>query len=128
MATTVESLLSSLQAHLTSQAVLIPVLHAQLGLPTTALTDELTELHTALVECVDRKIDERRKAVSEWMEKCNIVEGNCVKHSKALGSHAKVVATSVGELRKHQVRTISCDIVSHRLLIRMFLPGSSPAV
>jgi Ase1/PRC1/MAP65 family protein len=107
MATTVESLLSSLQSHLNSQTPLIPVLHAQLGLPSTALTDDLSELHAALVDCVDRKIDERRKAVSEWMEKCDFLECECVKLSRALGSHAKVVATSVGELRKQQVRAVS---------------------
>ena len=107
MAMTVDSLLSSLQSHLTSQTPLIPVLHAQLGLPPTALTDELSELHAALVDCVNRKIDERRKEVSQWMEKCDLQETECVKLGRALGSHVKVVTSSVGELRKQQVRTVS---------------------
>lgn len=102
MATTVESLLTSLQSYLTTQTPLIPALHAQLGLPPTALTDELGELHSALIECVDRKINERRKEVEEWMKKCDGIESECIRLSKALGSHAKTLANSVGELRKQQ--------------------------
>jgi Ase1/PRC1/MAP65 family protein len=107
MATTVDSLLSSLQSHLTSQTPLIPALHAQLGLPPTALTDELGELHMALVDCVDRKIDERRQEVTQWMNKCNFHENECVKLARALGTHAKSVTGSVGELRKQQVGSSS---------------------
>lgn len=107
MATTVDSLLTSLQSHLTSQTPLIPTFHSQLGLPPTALTDELSELHAALVDCVDKKIDERRQEVSQWMEKCDFHESECVKLGRALGSHAKVVTSSVGELRKQHVSTVS---------------------
>ncbi|KAF8586752.1 hypothetical protein K439DRAFT_916927 [Ramaria rubella] len=103
MATTVDSLLNSLQSHLTSQTPLIPALHAQLGLPPTALTDDLSELHTALVDCVDRKIDERRKEVAEWMRRCGVLENECLKLARALGSHTKAITGSVGELRKQQV-------------------------
>ncbi|KAF8496347.1 microtubule associated protein-domain-containing protein [Gautieria morchelliformis] len=103
MATTVDSLLSSLQSHLISQTPLIPALHAQLGLPPTALTDELGELHTALVDCVDRKIGERQQEVTQWMNKCDLHEDECVKLTRALGSHVKNVTGSVGELRKQQV-------------------------
>lgn len=128
MATTVESLLSSLQSHLNSQTPLIPVLHAQLGLPSTALTDDLSELHAALVDCVDRKIDERRKTVSEWMDKCEDLEGKCVKLSRALGSHVKVVATSVGEIRKQQVKTLVLwpyvDILPVYNVVYRFFPNA----
>lgn len=103
MATTVESLLSSLQAHLTSQTPIIPSLHAQLGLPPTALTEDLAELHATLVDCVDKKIEERKRQVSEWMEKCVALENESLGFTKALGSHVKVIAGSVGELRKQQV-------------------------
>ncbi|GJJ12968.1 hypothetical protein Clacol_007215 [Clathrus columnatus] len=103
MATTVESLLTSLQTYLTAQTPIIPALHAQLGLPPTALTDELAELHNALIECVDKKIDGRRKEVEDWMNKCERVEIDCIRLSKALGSHAKTLANSVGELRKQQI-------------------------
>lgn len=106
MATTVESVLASLHTHLTSQTSLIPSLHAQLGLPPSALIDELNQLHAALVDTVDRKIEERRREVSEWMEKCAEVETDCIKHNKALGSFSKGVTYSVGELRKQQVYDI----------------------
>lgn len=104
MATTVESLVTSLQTYLTSQIPLIPALHAQLGLPPSALTDELAELHSALIDCVDKKIEERRIEVDEWMNKCEEIESVCIRFTKALGSHAKTLANTVGELRKQQVR------------------------
>ena len=128
MVTTVDLLLNSLHTHLTSQTPIIPVLHAQLGLPPTALTDELGELHSALVDCVDRKIEDRRKEVGEWMEKCSQLEGDSLKLARALGSHAKVVAGSVGELRKEQVRRMINDLARRDAQLRRVLRFSPSAL
>ncbi|KIJ49148.1 hypothetical protein M422DRAFT_161626 [Sphaerobolus stellatus SS14] len=103
MATDIDNLLSSLHSHLTTQTSLIPALHAQLGLPETALREEISQLHAALVATVDQKIDERRREVEEWMDKCAALESECLKYNKALGAHAKGIAISVGELRRNQV-------------------------
>jgi protein regulator of cytokinesis 1 len=81
----------------------MPILHGQLGLPPTALTEDLAELHAVLVDCVDKKIAERKEQVEEWTAKCGTLENESLRLLKALGSHAKVVAGSVGELRKQQV-------------------------
>lgn len=103
MATTITSLLNSLQSHLQSQTQLLPTLHNQLGLPPTALTDELSTLQKQLTECVEAQIDVRRKQVDEWMSRCDEVESRCINYGKALGGHAKATGSSVGEIRKEQV-------------------------
>ncbi|THH26729.1 hypothetical protein EUX98_g7460 [Antrodiella citrinella] len=102
-ATTITSLLNSLHTHLQSQTQLLPTLHSQLGLPPTALADDLSTLQQQLTHCVEIQIDSRRKQVDEWMQKCGEVEEQCVKYSKALGSHMKTVTISVGEVRKELV-------------------------
>ena len=37
------------------------------------------------------------------MQKCADVEEECIRYSKALGSHMKTVSSSVGEVRKEMV-------------------------
>lgn len=101
--TTITSLLNSLHTHLQSQTQLLPTLHAQLGLPATALADDLQTLQQQLTACVEEQIDTRRKQVDEWMLKCGEVEEDCVRYSKALGGHVKAAPGSVGEVRKEQV-------------------------
>ncbi|KAK7692082.1 hypothetical protein QCA50_005488 [Cerrena zonata] len=101
--TTITSLLNSLHSHLQSQTQLLPTLHAQLGLPATALADDLQTLQQQLTQCVEEQIDTRRKQVDEWMAKCGEVEEECVRYSKALGGHVKAAPGSVGEVRKEQV-------------------------
>ncbi|KZT02855.1 uncharacterized protein LAESUDRAFT_729833 [Laetiporus sulphureus 93-53] len=103
MATTITSLLNSLHTHLQSQTQLLPTLHAQLGLAETALTDELAELQERLTECIETQIDVRRKEVDEWMGKCDDVEKECLRYTRALGGHIKAAGTSVGEIRKEAV-------------------------
>ncbi|KAL4247812.1 MAP65/ASE1 family protein [Abortiporus biennis] len=103
MSTTITSLLNSLHTHLQSQTQLLPTLHAQLGLPPTALTDELSTLQQQLAQCIESQIDTRRKQVDEWMQKCADVEEECIRYTKALGGHMKSTGSSVGELRKEQV-------------------------
>ncbi|KAF9465929.1 microtubule associated protein-domain-containing protein [Collybia nuda] len=109
---TLTSLLNSLHTHLQSQTQLLPTLHAQLGLPHTALEDELTALHQQLMHSVENQIDLRRKEVERWMEKCIAVENDCLRYSKALGGNIKATGNSVGELRKEQVLPRRYDMVS----------------
>ncbi|KAG6867961.1 hypothetical protein C0993_009008 [Termitomyces sp. T159_Od127] len=94
------ALLSSLHTHLQTQTQLLPTLHAQLGLPPSALEDELKDLEKQLMQSVERQIEQRQQEVDHWSEKCEIVEVECVRYSKALGGNVKVMGTSVGELRK----------------------------
>ncbi|KAL6303787.1 microtubule associated protein-domain-containing protein, partial [Sparassis latifolia] len=101
--TTITSLLNSLHTHLQSQTQLLPTLHAQLGLPPTALTDELAVLQQQLAQCVERQIDIRRRQVDEWTERCEAVEEGCRRYGRALGGHGKATGGSVSEIAKEQV-------------------------
>lgn len=112
MSTTITSLLNSLHTHLQSQTQLLPTLHAQLGLPPTALTDELNNLQQQLTQCIESQIDLRRKQVDEWMEQCADMEDQCIRYSKALGGHVKATSGSVGEIRKEQVLPRRFEIIS----------------
>jgi protein regulator of cytokinesis 1 len=100
---TLTSLLNSLHTHLQSQTQLLPTLHLQLGLPPTALEDELQAIQQQLLQSVESHIDNRRKEVEAWLEKCVAVENECVQYSKALGGNVKSAGFNVGELRKEQV-------------------------
>jgi len=55
------------------------------------------------MESVECQIDSRRKEVDNWMQKCDVVENECLRYSKALGGNVKVAGSSLGELRKEQV-------------------------
>ena len=112
MSTTITSLLNSLHTHLQSQTQLLPTLHAQLGLPPTALHDELSALQQQLTQCIEGQIDLRRKQVDEWMEKCSRVEEDCLRYGNALGSHLKSSGPSVGEIRKEQVLPRRFELIS----------------
>ncbi|TBU28439.1 microtubule associated protein-domain-containing protein [Dichomitus squalens] len=112
MSTTITSLLNSLHTHLQSQTQLLPTLHAQLGLPPTALHDELSALQQQLTQCIEGQIELRRKQVDEWMEKCGAVEDQCIRYGKALGGHLKSSGPSVGEIRKEQVLPRRFELVS----------------
>ncbi|EKM53255.1 uncharacterized protein PHACADRAFT_124758 [Phanerochaete carnosa HHB-10118-sp] len=111
-ATTITSLLNSLHTHLQSQTQLLPTLHNQLGLPQTALADDLSALQRQLAECVESQIDLRRMQVDEWMGRCDAVERECVRYTKALGGHVKATGSSVGEVRKEQVLPRRFDMIS----------------
>lgn len=110
--TTITTLLDSLHTHLQSQTQLLPTLHNQLGLPQTALADDLAALQKQLAECVESQIDHRRKQVDEWMGRCDAIERECVRYSKALGGHAKATGNSVGEIRKEQVLPKRFEMIS----------------
>ncbi|EJD08479.1 uncharacterized protein FOMMEDRAFT_116908 [Fomitiporia mediterranea MF3/22] len=46
------------------------------------------------------------------MNKCDIIERECLKYAKALGGHTKVISTSIGELRKQQVLPVRHEMLS----------------
>lgn len=96
------SLLSTLHTHLNAQTQLLPQLHSQLGLPATALEDELQELQLNLTRAVESQIDVRKKQVEEWEVKCEEVEIGCSRYARALGTNAKV-AGSLNEIKSEKV-------------------------
>ena len=97
---TITSLLNSLHTHLQTQTQLLPTLHAQLGLPPTALADELSSLQQALTRCVEDQISSRRKQVHELEERCENLESECYSYSVALGPSAKGLEITAMELRR----------------------------
>ncbi|OCH93159.1 hypothetical protein OBBRIDRAFT_771990 [Obba rivulosa] len=109
--TAITSLLNSLHTHLQSQTQILPTLHNQLGLPATALADELSTLQQRLTDCIEEQIDVRRRQVDEWFVKCNGVEGECIRYGKALGGNLKASGTSVGEIRKEQTLPKRYEII-----------------
>lgn len=109
---TLTSLLNSLHTHLQSQTQLLPTLYTQLGLPPSALEEELKTLQQQLVHGVELQIDKRRREVEHWMEKCDTIENECVRYSKALGGNIKATGTSVAELRKEQALPRRYEMIS----------------
>ncbi|KAJ7100668.1 microtubule associated protein [Mycena belliarum] len=109
---TLTTLLNSLHTHLQSQTQLLPTLHGQLGLPPSALEDELKMLQEHLMRSVEAQIDLRRKEVECWMEKCESIEAACVNYAKALGGNVKATGSSLGELRKEKVLPIRYEMVT----------------
>ena len=100
---TISSILTSLQTHIQTQTQLLPTLHTQLGLPPSALVDELSSLQQRLADCVEKQIESRQREVDTWIHKCGGVEEECLRYSRALGPHIKIIGASVGELRKQHV-------------------------
>jgi protein regulator of cytokinesis 1 len=100
---TITSLLNSLHTHLQTQTQLLPTLHAQLGLPPTALADELSSLQQALTRCVEDQISSRRKQVLELEERCENLESECHSYSLALGPSAKGMEITAMELRREPI-------------------------
>lgn len=111
-ATTLTSLLNSLHTHLQTQTQLLPTLHAQLGLPVSALEEELRALQEQLLEGVELRIDRRRKEVEDWMAKCEALEHECLRYTKALGGNIKATGSSLGELRKEQALPRRHDMIA----------------
>ncbi|KIY72254.1 hypothetical protein CYLTODRAFT_388873 [Cylindrobasidium torrendii FP15055 ss-10] len=97
------ALLNSLHTHLQTQTHLLPPLHSQLGLPPSALEDELATIQQNLMSSVEAQIESRRREVDEWMAKCERVEEDSIRYQKALGGHIKSTGNSVGEVRKEKV-------------------------
>ncbi|TFK70232.1 hypothetical protein BDN72DRAFT_888069 [Pluteus cervinus] len=99
---TLTSLLNSLHTHLQNQTQLLPTLHAQLGLPPSAIEDDLKALERKLMVEVESSVNGRKKEVEQWMEKCEEVENACLQYTRALGGNTKATGSSLGELRKEQ--------------------------
>ncbi|KAL4266299.1 MAP65/ASE1 family protein [Pleurotus pulmonarius] len=106
------ALLDSLHTHLQTQTRILPTLHAQLGLPPSALQDELNALKDHLIQSVESQVEGRRKEVEDWMAKCDGVEAECLKYCKSLGGNIKATGTTLGELRKEQVLPRRFELVS----------------
>ncbi|KAG8730219.1 hypothetical protein FRC11_007237 [Ceratobasidium sp. 423] len=106
MSLTAETLLASLHEHLAFHTSLLPQLHAQLGLPPTALATELQELRTILADAVEERVERRKRDVAMWAEKCEELERRCKDYSTALGGPSIVGSIKglkpVAELRKEQ--------------------------
>ncbi|KAJ7489338.1 microtubule associated protein-domain-containing protein [Mycena latifolia] len=109
---TLTTLLNSLHTHLQSQTQLLPTLHAQLGLPPSALENELKMLQQHLMRSVEAQIDLRRKEVERWTEKCHEAEAECVNYAKALGGNVKATGSSLGELWKEKVLPVRYELVT----------------
>jgi hypothetical protein len=101
--TSITSLLNSLHSHLQAQTTLLPTLHAQLGLPATALADELAALQRALTQAVEDQIEGRRREVEVWMARCDEAEEECANYGAVLGGNVKGAGVTVGEIRKEHV-------------------------
>ncbi|EGN94424.1 hypothetical protein SERLA73DRAFT_163026 [Serpula lacrymans var. lacrymans S7.3] len=88
-----------------SMTRLLPTLHVQLGLPPTALEDELQTLQHTLTRAVESQIEIRRKQVDEWYAKCDGVESECMRYSRALGTNAQVAGSvaALGDLKGEKV-------------------------
>lgn len=82
----VSTMLETLQTQIKAKTAELPTLYNQLGLPATALTDELNSLQERLTSCVDEVVNGRREEVREWMERCNVVEERIQSLLKATGS------------------------------------------
>lgn len=112
---TIPTLLSSLSQHLQEQTELLPTLHAQLGLPPSALSDELSSLHQRLTTCVEDQIELRRQEVDEWMKRCDVVERECSKYTKTLGGNTKMLRISLGELKKQKALPVRHEMLNQYL-------------
>lgn len=64
------------------------------------------------MQSVESQINLRRRQVEEWLEKCGVIEGECVRYGKALGGNVKVAGASLGELRKEQVLPRRYELVT----------------
>ena len=111
-ATTLTTLLNSLHSHLQSQTQFLPTLHTQLGLPPSALEDELKDLQQQLVQGVELQVNKRRQEVAEWMTKCEDVENGCIQYTKSLGGNVKATGSSLGELRKENALPRRFEMIS----------------
>lgn len=94
-----ESLVSVLVPHISQQTLLLPSLHAQLGLPPSALEADLSALREALLKTVEECVNTRKKEISDWSDRCDAVEARCRRLENAMGRRA----ASLVELKKVDV-------------------------
>ncbi len=98
-AITPETVVSTLLPHLTKQTSKLPTLHAQLGLPTSALESDLRALRDALLKTIEDCVHTRQKEIQDWADRCDGVEDACLRLSRALGAKA----ASFAEIKKQTV-------------------------
>lgn len=120
-----KELLESLVDHLQAQADLLPSLHAQLGLPPSALAADLERLRAVLAETVEAQIQQRHSEVTEWIVRCEKVERDCSVLLKCLGGSFKS-STSAIELRKNTVCNCTCA-VQGIILMSAYFQGTPKA-
>ncbi|QRV78639.1 microtubule associated protein (ASE1) [Ceratobasidium sp. AG-Ba] len=106
MSLTAQTLLASLHEHLAFHTALLPQLHAQLGLPPTALATELEELRKVLADAVEARVERRRQDVAVWAQRCDELEKRCKQYATAVGGPT-IISTikgikNVAELAKEQ--------------------------
>lgn len=98
---TPESLVSVLIPHISEQTLLLPDLHQQLGLPPSALESDLSALREALLKTVEDCVNNRKREIDQWNERCESVEARCRRLENALGRRA----ASLAELKRVNVST-----------------------
>lgn len=103
-AITPESVVQDLLPHLTLQTTLLPTVHAQLGLPSSALEQDLRTLRDALFKTIEDCVRARQQEVQEWADRCSGLEETCMQLANTIGANAKAVGTAVSELRQQTVR------------------------
>lgn len=89
---TPESLVSVLVPHISQQTLLLPTLHQQLGLPPSALESDLSALREALLKTVEDCVNNRKKEILQWSERCENVEVRCRRLENALGRRGASLA------------------------------------
>ncbi|KAH7337979.1 microtubule associated protein-domain-containing protein [Rhizoctonia solani] len=123
MSLTAETLLASLHEHLAFHTALLPQLHAQLGLPPTALATELQELRTVLADVVEERVERRKRDVAMWVEKCEELERRCKDYSTALGGPSIAGSIKglkpVADLRKEQNYPKRYELLEQNLTLVM---------
>ncbi|CAE6441529.1 unnamed protein product [Rhizoctonia solani] len=123
MSLTAETLLASLHEHLAFHTALLPQLHAQLGLPPTALATELQELRTVLADAVEERVERRKRDVAMWVGKCEELEQRCKDYSTALGGPSIAGSIKglkpVAELRKEQNYPKRYELLEQNLTLVM---------
>ncbi|PVF98682.1 hypothetical protein CPB86DRAFT_814523 [Serendipita vermifera] len=105
---TPESLVSVLVPHISQQTLLLPTLHAQLGLPPSALESDLADLREALLKTVEDCVSNRKKEITQWEAKCEGVEARCRRLENAMGRRA----ASLAELKKQTVYPVRHEQLS----------------
>ncbi|KAF8326231.1 microtubule associated protein-domain-containing protein [Cantharellus anzutake] len=97
-----KELLDSLVEPLTAQVHLLPAIHAQLGLPSSAIAADLDKLRVVLADAIEAQIQQRRSEVKAWLERCDKVEKDCnvLAKSTGLDKSEKPPTSTISELRK----------------------------
>jgi protein regulator of cytokinesis 1 len=98
----IDTLLESLQTQIHAKTSLLPTLYSQLGLPPSALTDELTLLQNKLSECVDQVVAARQGEVDSWLERCRSVDRQIEALLKATGGSKPAYPTDLPLPKQHE--------------------------